>query len=238
MVIRIALVKEQGLVVQGVASMPRHRDDFKPVDAATRAGIDIALVDTFAVAGEHDRTLARLVADPGVGKVVIYTWNFQPWAAPWVRRGVSGYLSKSLPSATLVEALRAIHHGRTIVAPGQEPGLEHGLTAREAEVLSLIAAGLTNAQVAEQTRLSINSIKSYVRSCYRKIDVDSRSQAILWGLSPRARRPSRRRAVGDRRVGVDRACQRHVMAARRPPRKGHVTLSAAKPRAYSAVAMR
>ena len=50
-------------------------------------------------------------------------------------------------------------------------------------MLSLIAGGLSNNDVAARMGLSINSVKSYVRSSYRKIDVDSRSQAVLWALS-------------------------------------------------------
>ena len=63
------------------------------------------------------------------------------------------------------------------------PGREEGLTAREAEVLSLITSGLSNADIAVRMSLSPNSIKSYVRSGYRKIDVTTRSQAVLWGIS-------------------------------------------------------
>ena len=76
------------------------------------------------------------------------------------------------------------------------PGREEGLTAREAEVLSLITSGLSNADIAVRMSLSPNSIKSYVRSGYRKIDVTTRSQAVLWGIShgmgtaqPRQARP-------------------------------------------------
>ena len=54
-------------------------------------------------------------------------------------------------------------------------------------MLSLIAGGLSNTDVAARMGLSINSVKSYVRSSYRKIGVESRSQAVLWGLTPRPR---------------------------------------------------
>lgn len=192
MVIRVAVVNGDELVVRGLDSMLKPRAEFEHVDLSSQAAIDIVLVDTLALTGDRDRTLARLVADPRVGKVVIYTWNFQPWSAgQWIRQGASGYLSKSLPSAILVEALEAVHAGRTIVAPAQRrsgttsewTGQEHGLTQREAEVLSLITTGLSNAQIARQTCLSINSIKAYIRSGYRKINVESRSQAVLWGLA-------------------------------------------------------
>lgn len=58
----------------------------------------------------------------------------------------------------------------------------HGLSDREEEVLRLIAAGLTNREIAEQVFISINSVKTYIRSAYRKIGVNSRSQAVAWGL--------------------------------------------------------
>ena len=67
-------------------------------------------------------------------------------------------------------------------ANGAWPGAEHGLTAREAEVIALITQGLSNQEIAEQTYLSINSVKTYIRTAYRKIDVTRRSQAVAWGL--------------------------------------------------------
>jgi DNA-binding CsgD family transcriptional regulator len=65
---------------------------------------------------------------------------------------------------------------------GDWPGREEGLTPRESEVLALITQGMSNSEILERTRLSINSVKSYIRSCYRKIGVTSRSRAVLWGV--------------------------------------------------------
>ncbi len=62
------------------------------------------------------------------------------------------------------------------------PGRTEGLTDREAEVLALITQGMSNAQVADLTYLSPNTIKTYIRSIYRKIGVDSRTQAVPWGV--------------------------------------------------------
>ncbi len=74
--------------------------------------------------------------------------------------------------------------GRARPAPGLDrPGREEGLTDREAEVLALITQGLSNADVAVHTYLSPNTVKSYVRSVYRKIGVDSRTRAVLWGIA-------------------------------------------------------
>ncbi len=62
------------------------------------------------------------------------------------------------------------------------PGKAQGLTLREGEIIEMITCGLSNQEIAEHTFLSINSIKSYIRSSYRKMGVTSRSEAVLWGV--------------------------------------------------------
>ena len=69
------------------------------------------------------------------------------------------------------------------VEAGDWPGREHGLTQRQAEVVALITQGLTNQEIAERVFLSPNTVKTYVRSAYRKIGVERRSQAVLWGVA-------------------------------------------------------
>ena len=63
-----------------------------------------------------------------------------------------------------------------------EQGKALGLTRRESQVISLITRGMSNAEIAEATYLSINSVKTYIRSTYRKIDVSRRAQAVVWGM--------------------------------------------------------
>jgi DNA-binding CsgD family transcriptional regulator len=68
------------------------------------------------------------------------------------------------------------------LVPGDWPGRSDGLTAREAEVVALITQGLSNTEIATRCYLSINSVKSYIRGAYSKIEVTSRSQAVLWAI--------------------------------------------------------
>jgi DNA-binding CsgD family transcriptional regulator len=58
----------------------------------------------------------------------------------------------------------------------------HGLSRRESEMLHLITCGLSNQEIADSLYLSINSVKTYIRSAYRKIDVTRRSQAVAWSV--------------------------------------------------------
>jgi DNA-binding NarL/FixJ family response regulator len=59
---------------------------------------------------------------------------------------------------------------------------EHGLTTRELDILSLVAAGWSNQAIADRLYLSINSVKSYIRQAYKRIGATSRTRAVLWGL--------------------------------------------------------
>ena len=233
--LRITLINDNEIVRRGVVAMlSRYHGQVGFAEHANPVGtqVDIALVDTFAPGLGNGPNLARLIADPRIRRTVVYTWNFQPWLArDVIEQGASGYLSKSLTAAQLVTALQQVHGGMTVVSPSTRtnkvvgsdwPGRAEGLTAREAEVLSLITAGLSNADIATRLSLSPNSIKSYVRSGYRKIDVTTRSQAVLWGISHGmgTAQPEQARAhVGSRsdahQVGVDpkAAARRRLMPA-------------------------
>jgi DNA-binding NarL/FixJ family response regulator len=196
--ILIGLVDDYDVVLTGVASMLdpyRDRVLVAEIDANEPLvdTVDIALYDSFAQPESDHDEIDVLVRSPHAKRVVVYTWNFAPDLIDSARRrGAHGYLSKTLAARELVEALEAVHAGQTIVseAPRRSrsaasldwPGRRNGLTDREAEILALITQGKSNADVAALTFLSPNTVKSYIRSVYRKIDVGSRTQAVLWGV--------------------------------------------------------
>jgi DNA-binding NarL/FixJ family response regulator len=196
--ISIALVDDYDVVLIGLAHMLEpygERVVVKEIDAdqPVRADVDIVLYDTFAQPeADHDR-ISVVIDHPHASRVVVYTWNFAPGLVEQaVGKGVSGYLSKTLPGDDLVEALERIHAGQRIIsqpprrvqaAPELDwPGRSEGLSNRESEVLALITQGHSNAEIAKTMFLSPNSIKTYIRSAYRKIGVASRTQAVLWGV--------------------------------------------------------
>ena len=196
--IRIALVNDYDVVVAGVARMlDRYAERVFVAELDTNKGVedevDVVLYDNFAQPEADRDEVDTLVANPRAARVAIYTWNFHPELVQTARaRGVHGYLSKALPARDLVTAIERVHAGevvvseaptRTRVAPGLEwPGRREGLTDRESEILALVTQGMSNAQVAELTFLSPNTVKSYIRTIYRKISVESRTQAVLWGI--------------------------------------------------------
>ncbi len=209
--IRLAIVNDYEVVVHGLAAMLRsysERVEVVEVDANThpRSAVDIALFDTFAQSFRDRERIARLVSDPRIGKVVVYTWGADDPSVGATRvPGISAYVSKRLAASELVDRPRAHPRRRPVklhdsghgpLVGGDWPGREEGLTARESEVLSLITQGYSNNDIVETTMLSINSIKSYIRSAYRKIGVTSRSRAILWGID-HGFQPDRARMSGD-----------------------------------------
>ncbi|WP_414171936.1 response regulator transcription factor [Clavibacter tessellarius] len=106
--------------------------------------------------------------------------------------GRAGLPLQGAAGAGLVEALERIHSGeelfnaaplRAASAPSLDwPGKREGITDRESEILALITQGKSNQEVAALTYLSPNTVKSYIRSIYRKIQVQSRTQAVIWGV--------------------------------------------------------
>jgi len=195
----VALIDDYDVVVLGIARMLEPFGDRLVVaemdtNEPLADPVDVVLYDSFAQSESDGGGVADLVRNPKAGKVVIYTWSFQPDLVAVARTlGVDGYLSKGLPARQLVDALEAVHAGQVVIseppgrvrsAPGLNwPGREEGLTDREAEILALLTQGRSNAEVSALTFLSPNTVKSYIRGLYRKIGVSSRTQAVLWGVA-------------------------------------------------------
>jgi DNA-binding NarL/FixJ family response regulator len=192
--LRLAIVDDYAVVIAGVASfLAAERIDVVETGATSPVvtDVDIVLYDTFGQVEGTGIDLEEFVRDSGA-KVVIYSWNLQPqMIREAVAGGARGYLSKVLTGPQVVAALERVMNGEIVIITGDNetsvdsvgdwPGREAGLSPREAEIIALITQGLTNQQIAERVFLSINSVKTYIRSAYRKIGAERRSQAVLWG---------------------------------------------------------
>ncbi len=196
--IRLAIINDYELVVKGVAAMIQPYSSWVKVcelnaNTATDEPVDIGLYDTFGARQADRDDMSEMLANPNITRLVVFTWNMDPvLIQAAARAGVAGYLSKSMSAADLVDALVRVHRGDRVVSrdPGRRapisggdwPGRTEGLTVRESEVVALITQGLSNDEIANQSHLSINSVKSYIRSAYRKMGVTRRAQAVLWGI--------------------------------------------------------
>ena len=197
--LRVALLNDYEVVVRGLQAMLEpHGDKLAVVELDVQEEVsqpvDLTLYDTFSQPQVDADLVDDVLANPNAGAVVIYSWNLHPaLVEKAIAKGCRGYLDKGMSGEELAQALVRIGQGERIVSPatpeaveqptaGEWPGKEQGLSAREAEVVALITQGLTNNDIAERTYLSINSVKSYIRSAYRKMGVERRSQAVRWGI--------------------------------------------------------
>jgi two-component system, NarL family, response regulator LiaR len=198
--VRVAIANDYPVVVRGVASfIEAHDDRFEIVEldvGETPSSLaDVILYDDFASTKE----LGDFVRAAGT-KVVVFSSNIG-WTSVQAALGAgcAGYVFKGVSEGRLLSALERVHGGERVVELGVDaprerpigawPGQEHGLTPRESEILALICEGLTNHEIAATLYLSVNSVKTYVRTLYRKIDAQRRSQAVRFGISNGFLRP-------------------------------------------------
>ncbi|WP_426245133.1 response regulator transcription factor [Nocardioides sp. LHG3406-4] len=195
--LRVAIVDDFPVVVSGLRTLLEPYAD-RVVVASLRCGdavgpdFDMVLYD----ARLSTAAPLRQVVEASRVPVVLYTWEFSARQAnESLAAGVQGCLSKSLDAADLVTALEKVAGGSVVVSPDPcadaagRPTHEHSLSARELEVILLVADGLSNQEIAERSYVSVNTVRTYIRSAYRKMGVERRTQAVRWvtehGLEPR-----------------------------------------------------
>jgi DNA-binding NarL/FixJ family response regulator len=193
----LRLLEECELVHAGLTQMLapfRDRIEVLPAVRGVDDDADVALVDPFMRRAEDDPGPATLTRPPGTARVAVFTWEVRDgFVERAMLGGADGYLSKALPAQELVAALEKVHAGERIVAvdvTGRvlssrvEAPFPHGLglTPRESHVVALIAAGAPNKEIARRLGLSMNTVKSHIRTAYRAMGVTSRTQAVLWSV--------------------------------------------------------
>ncbi len=211
--VRVAIVNDYEIVVAGVAGLlAPFGDRIEIVEMTTSTGVitpvDVVLYDTFGGVQGGGTDLDSLVEE-SEARVVVFSWSVERELVDRaLERGAWGYLSKGLTGEEIAKAVEGVHAGQVVTLPmpadeaaealaGSWPGRQHGLTHRESEVLALITQGLTNQEIADRAYISINSVKTYVRTAYRKIGATRRSQAVRWGME-NGFAPDRGRVVVDR----------------------------------------
>lgn len=104
-------------------------------------------------------------------------------------KGVEAAISIGVTADDLVEAVQAamtesLEEASAVMAVTDvtHPAIEAGLTSRETDIIRLVTLGTTNQEIAQTLFLSINSVKSYIRSAYRKIGATNRVQAVAWAV--------------------------------------------------------
>lgn len=183
----VAVVSDIALIRCGLQAMlksfsDRVRVSGRPLRAVRRTRADVTVLHP----GQEMLAAMSLLADPGNGRVLLYACNLSPDQVGRVLAGgCAGYVDYRVRADVLMEAVESAAEGYPGpgVSPQQAwPGPGHGLSPREAEVIGLIGHGLTNQDIADRMYLSVNTVKTYIRSAYHKIGVTRRVEAIRWSI--------------------------------------------------------
>ncbi|MEU8798485.1 response regulator transcription factor [Spirillospora sp. NPDC048819] len=196
--IRILLVDDHPVVRSGIRAMLLDQPDFELVgEAATgeegvaearRLRPAVVLMDLRLGEGIHGSEATRQItgAGPGAPRVlVLTTFDTDSDILAAIEAGATGYLLKDAPPEKLHAAIRSAAAGDSALAPsvasrllGRMRTSTTSLTARELEVLGLVAEGLSNRQISKRLFLSETTIKTHLVHIYAKLEVDSRTAAV------------------------------------------------------------
>ncbi len=208
--IGVLIVDDQALVRAGFRMILEIEQDLRVVgDAADGAEAvtqtaalrpDVVLMDVRMPGVDGIEATRRLVSDPDCRArvVMLTTFDMDEYVYEALQAGASGFLLKDVPPELLVAGIRAVHSGESLLAPTVtrrmiESFLERGpvanqaaqqrlsaLTAREREVLQLVARGLTNAEVATELFVSETTVKTHVGRVLMKLGLRDRVQAVIY----------------------------------------------------------
>jgi DNA-binding NarL/FixJ family response regulator len=170
------------------------------VERARRLSPDVVLMDVRMPEMDGLEATRLITSDPrlrGTRVVVLTTFDLDEYVFGALRAGASGFLLKGAEPAVLIEAVRTVARGDALLEPGATrrlieayvhqqhaeptPGLTlpSSLTSRELEILALIAAGLTNSEIAARLFISPLTCKSHVSRILTKLDARDRTQLVV-----------------------------------------------------------
>jgi DNA-binding NarL/FixJ family response regulator len=220
--IRVVLADDQALIRSGFRVLIDSAEDLEVVGEAatgddavrlarsTRA--DVVLMD-IRMPGTDGIAATQAITDDddlaGVKVVVLTTFEIDAYVIEAVRAGASGFLSKSIEPAELLDAVRTVAGGDALLSPkatqallaefaaaGTGPAIPADrlgeLTTREREMMTLAAHGLSNDQIAEQLFLSPLTVKTHINRAMMKLAVRDRAQLVVLAYQSGLVRPGDR----------------------------------------------
>lgn len=214
--IRVLLADDQGLVRAGFRMILGSEDDLEvvgeaadgleAVELAARLDPHVVLMDIRMPRLDGIGATRRLMARGSAARVVVLTtFDLDEYVYAALRAGASAFLLKDAKESQLLAAIRVVAEGGSIFAPEVTRRLiarfaERGpagtvqlppLTAREREVLTLVARGLSNAEIADRLVISEHTTKTHVASLLAKLGVRSRVQAVVLAYESGVVRPGK-----------------------------------------------
>lgn len=204
--IRVLLADDQALVRDGFRALidrdpsmqvvAEAADGVEAVSLARSAHPDVVLMDIRMPRVDGLAATRQVLALPEPPRVlVLTTFDRNDWVYEALKAGASGFLLKDVRGSQLTGAIRTVAAGDALLAPSitrrlieefvaREPNVSSRppdvLTTRELEVLRLVAAGLSNAEIAERLVVELSTVKTHVNRMLSKLDLRDRTQAVVY----------------------------------------------------------
>lgn len=207
--IRVLVADDHPIVRAGIVGLLEAEEDFavvseadsgeSAVELAAALAPDVVLMD-LRMPGIGGVEATRLIAQPRSGdpgaaiRVLVFTtYEDDDLILAAIEAGASGYLVKAAPADQLAAGIRAVSAGQTVLAPSiaaqlaraavREPLPETpALTARETEILGLVASGLSNPEIAAQLFIGESTVKTHLLHVFAKLEVSDRTRAVTRAL--------------------------------------------------------
>ena len=215
--IRILIVDDEALVRRGLTMILNAEPDLEvvgeavdgegAVDFALTGAADVVLMDIRMPGMDGIEATRRIAAANGPPVIVVTTFGLDEYVFEALRAGASGFLLKNTPPEQLAGAVRLVNQGNALIAPevtrslieafvrapdpaAPPPELLHELLSRrEIEVMTLLARGLSNAEIAEALVISEATAKTHVGHILAKLNLRDRAQAIVLAYESRLVKP-------------------------------------------------
>jgi DNA-binding NarL/FixJ family response regulator len=206
--VEVLLVDDQELVRTGLRSILDRHDDIevvgeaddgeRAVEASARLRPDLVVMDIRMPGMDGLEATRRLVSQAGHAPrvLVLTTFDLDEYVYEALRAGASGFMLKGAPADQLVHAVRVVADGEALISPSvtrrlldefagrprvdaAPPAALEELTARERDVLDLMAKGLSNPEIAEELVVTPATVKTHVAHILMKLGVRDRVQAVI-----------------------------------------------------------
>ena len=197
--IRVVIVDDHPIVRAGLVALVDAADDLEVVGTASTGleavrvaatlAPDVVLMDLRMPELDGDEATARIIAaNPATRVVILTTYESDDAILSAIEAGASGYLLKAAPEAELIAGVRAVAAGEVALAPGVAALLVKraaapapsgpALSARELDVLRLVAQGLSNRAIGETLFLGEATVKTHLLKAFAKLEVSDRTRAV------------------------------------------------------------